>query len=597
MFVENKTMLTIKTDSLLDWLLTHSNDLVFAMNKEGLILMANPVFTMVTGYDPKEQKLFIRDICDEQDTEQVRAVLNTAPFNQTSAVITSEIKHKNGYKLLYKWSITYDSENGIFFLIGDEISFCNSWFDAFMSTTSDPVYIFNREGKIILANEAFEKSYGWALKELKGKILPIIPFHLKDEFRFLKEKLVSGEKIRNYKTIHQRKDGSLIHAKISATPVYETNGQFVAAIGVTRNITGRIEAALLLDRTAEELKENEKKFMELSENINDILCIFDFSIHQAVYISASYEKILGHSKESFYKNYRIFLKCIHPDDKKKFIQFALKQSLDSEIEYRVYHKDGSVKWLRSRKAPIVDEKNPHRLLTVTQDISSLKEKELLLNKKDKLGAVGQLAAGIAHEVRNPLTAIKGFTQLWGQETHHKYSEIILSELERIESIMQEFLMLAKPHQETKFAIQNINKIVQETAEFMKPEALLHNVELKTELRKHLPAVKLEEKQIKQVLLNLIKNAIDAMPEGGNLLVRTRCANDEFVCLEVIDEGVGISQDRIPRLGEPFYSNKEKGTGLGLMVSFKIIEHHQGKIFFESEEKKGTKVEIRLPAYK
>ncbi|MED0665771.1 ATP-binding protein [Bacillus badius] len=195
----------------------------------------------------------------------------------------------------------------------------------------------------------------------------------------------------------------------------------------------------------------------------------------------------------------------------------------------------------------------------------------------------------------PSVPLKGFTQLWGQETHHKYSQIILAELDRIESIMQEFLMLAKPNQEMFFVEKKMNDILRDTIAFMEPEAMLYGVELILELAEELPLARVEEKQIKQVMLNLIKNAIEAMPDGGQVTIRTKKAGDDSIGIEVVDNGVGISQERIPHLGEPFYSNKEKGTGLGLMVSFKIIEHHKGKIFFESEEGKGTKVEIRLPS--
>nr|WP_275296758.1 PAS domain S-box protein [Bacillus sp. REN10] len=491
----------------------------------------------------------------------------------------------------------YDSQSKLFYVIGQklsEVTGCLGWCDAFLTTTNDPVYILNREGKIMKVNEAFERVYGWSLDELVGTEVPTIPYHLRGERQMFSDMLQRGEAVRNHKTIRQKKDKSLIHAVVSATPVLDIHGEMVAVVGVSRNITDKVEAALLLDQKVKELKEHEVKFLEISENINEIFCVFDFSLKKVVYMSPSYERILGHSKEDFYKNFNSIYQFIHEEDREIFKQFLKSANTDSEVEYRIFDKDGTVKWFRSRKTPIKDIQYLHRMVTVTQDISSLKEKELLLNKQDKLGAIGQLAAGIAHEVRNPLTAIKGFTQLWGQETHNKYSEIILSELERIESIMQEFLMLAKPNQETKFEVYNINQLVNETIDFMHPEALLHKVELMTDIFEELPLVKLEKKQIKQVMINLIKNAIDSMPNGGNLLVKTKRLGNEYVCIEVIDEGIGISPDRIPRLGEPFYSNKEKGTGLGLMVSFKIIEHHKGKILFESEEEKGTKVLVCLP---
>lgn len=474
---------------------------------------------------------------------------------------------------------------------------CSSWFSAFLQAVCDPLCIFNREGKIIAVNESFEQEYGWTSNELKGEYLPIIPAHLEGEFECIKEQLLSGGTIQHLKTVRQNKEGDLLHVQVSASAVQDKDGQFVAAVCVTRNITKKIETALLLDRKVAELKENERKFLDISENINDIFCVYDRFTKRILYISPSYEKVLGRLKSEIYRDLRSFLSIIHPEDQQRFRQFANKDIYGerAEIEYQAFHTDGSIVWLRSRK--IIDDRFKNRMIIITQDITNLKEKEILLNKKDKLSAVGQLAAGIAHEVRNPLTTIKGFTQLWGQETHDKYSSIILSELERIESIMQEFLMLAKPNQETAFIDGDINQILRETIIFMGPEALLHGVELVPALTEDPPVVRLEEKQMKQVILNLIKNAIEAMPDGGKVTISTKRATDGSLYVEVADSGIGISQDRIPHLGEPFYSNKEKGTGLGLMVSFKIIEHHKGKIFFESEEGKGTTVKIKLPAAK
>ncbi|RJS58937.1 ATP-binding protein [Bacillus sp. PK3_68] len=471
---------------------------------------------------------------------------------------------------------------------------CNSWRNAFLKAVCDPLCVFDQNGKIIAVNEAFEQEYGWKLNEIQEDLLPVVPIHLEGEFSFLKQKLMSGETVHHFKTIRRHKEGSFLHMKISMSPVLDANGQFTAAVCVTRNITRKIETALLLDRKVEELKENEKKFLDISENINDIFCVYDRFTNRLLYISPSYEKVLGHPKSKIYQDLSSFISVIHPEDQERFKKFAREEVYGerAEIEYQAIHKDSSVIWLRSRK--IIDERFENRVIVITQDITSLKEKEILLNKRDKLSAVGQLAAGIAHEVRNPLTAIKGFTQLWGQETHHQYSQIILSELDRIESIMQEFLMLAKPNQEMFFTEKDINSILRDTIAFMGPEAVLYGVELVPMLAEGLPLVRVEEKQMKQVILNLIKNAIEAMPDGGKVTICTKQAANGSICIEVSDNGIGISQDRIPHLGEPFYSNKEKGTGLGLMVSFKIIEHHKGKIFFESEEGKGTKVEIRLP---
>ncbi|MGM0876717.1 MAG: ATP-binding protein [Bacillota bacterium] len=136
-------------------------------------------------------------------------------------------------------------------------------------------------------------------------------------------------------------------------------------------------------------------------------------------------------------------------------------------------------------------------------------------------------------------------------------------------------------------------ILESAVKVMKPEANLINVKIELEVEESLPSITCDPNQIKQVFINLVKNSIEAMPSGGVVKMK---ANQENSCLilKVIDEGIGLSQDRIETLGEPFYSNKEKGIGLGLMVNYRIIHNHNGTITVSSERDKGTTVEVRLP---
>ena len=136
--------------------------------------------------------------------------------------------------------------------------------------------------------------------------------------------------------------------------------------------------------------------------------------------------------------------------------------------------------------------------------------------------------------------------------------------------MNEFLMLAKPEREAIMKKQHINELLKEMIAFMTPEALLHQVELKMELDQEQPVVHCEPKQIKQVIMNLVKNAIEAMPSGGEVRVTTR-REDGWIAIDVKDQGIGIPKDKQVYLFEPFYSDKERGTGLGLMVCKKIID--------------------------
>lgn len=226
-------------------------------------------------------------------------------------------------------------------------------------------------------------------------------------------------------------------------------------------------------------------------------------------------------------------------------------------------------------------------------IDSIQQSEELLRKSEKLAVVGQLAAGVAHEIRNPLTSLKGFIQLLKEgKCNETYFDIIEAELERLNEIVDEFLLLGKPNP-TKKTYNHISEMLQHVVKLLEGQALLHHVTVQCFVAEQLPPLYCDENQLKQVFINIIKNAIEAMPNGGILRIEARQRLDSiFIC--ITDEGCGIPKERMATLGEPFYSTKEKGTGLGLMVSFKIVEAHGGEMKIHSEEGKGTTVCLRFP---
>lgn len=231
---------------------------------------------------------------------------------------------------------------------------------------------------------------------------------------------------------------------------------------------------------------------------------------------------------------------------------------------------------------------------IIRDISDRIKAEELMIKSEKLSIAGQLAAGIAHEIRNPLTAIKGFLQLFNDDFQGKqnYFDIIFSELNRIELILSELLLLAKPS-EIKFKNKDIRTILRDVVTLLETQAILQNIQINIDFMNQESIITCDENQIKQVFINLIKNSIDAMENGGNIFIRTMVTNDSIYIL-FIDEGCGIPKSILERIGEPFYTTKEKGTGLGLMVSYNIIENHNGEIKVDSKENEGTTFEIKLP---
>lgn len=216
-------------------------------------------------------------------------------------------------------------------------------------------------------------------------------------------------------------------------------------------------------------------------------------------------------------------------------------------------------------------------------------------KSEKLSIAGQLAAGIAHEIRNPLTAIKGFLQLMKptMEENEHYFEIVFSELSRIELILSELLMLAKPQQNAVKERVNLKKIISEVTALLETQANLKGIFIKTDYEHDSMYINGDQNQLKQVFINLIKNAVESMPDGGT--VHIIMTEDEYsVNVTVKDEGDGIPENVLKRIGEPFLTTKEKGTGLGLMVTFNLIKNHQEAIQVDSKPDRGTAFHITFP---
>ncbi|MEH7014138.1 MHYT domain-containing protein [Neobacillus niacini] len=229
-------------------------------------------------------------------------------------------------------------------------------------------------------------------------------------------------------------------------------------------------------------------------------------------------------------------------------------------------------------------------------MKDLNKHEKKLRESEKLSLVGELAAGVAHEIRNPLTTLKGFTQMMSEntdlETNKRYCKIMIDEINRINFIVSEFMVLSKPHI-VHYSLTDISKSIKNVITLLNTQAIINNIEIIHEFIGERFLIRGEENQIKQVIANLIKNSIEAMPQGGKIRIRIEQL-DAHLVISVIDNGVGISGENLHLLGTPFYTTKTEGTGLGLMVSKKIIQNHNGKFEIKSVPNIATTVTITLP---
>ncbi|MGE7631285.1 sporulation sensor histidine kinase KinB [Bacillus paramycoides] len=221
-----------------------------------------------------------------------------------------------------------------------------------------------------------------------------------------------------------------------------------------------------------------------------------------------------------------------------------------------------------------------------------------MQKSEKLNIVSELAASVAHEVRNPLTVVRGFIQLLESTEDVKnkeYMRLVLAELDRAEQIISDYLNLARPQIEKKEHICLSAQLIEMTT-LMSSFAAMQGVYLQVEISESLYTIG-DKTKLKQAIMNVVKNGIEAIQGNKGYLKVTAVQKDEMIVIRVKDSGVGMTKEQLARLGQPYYSLKEKGTGLGLMVTFSILQAHNGTLEYKSESGKGTEAIIILPAVK
>ncbi|MNH93760.1 Sporulation kinase E [compost metagenome] len=237
---------------------------------------------------------------------------------------------------------------------------------------------------------------------------------------------------------------------------------------------------------------------------------------------------------------------------------------------------------------------------IFKDVSNLRSLEEQVQRSDRLAMIGQIAAGTAHEIRNPLTSIKGFLQvlnakfvLQGWEKEQGYTEVMLSEIDRINELVSEFLLLSKP-KHVSYEQTDISSVIKGILPIINNVAILHKVHLQYDSSIHMPKVMADQELLKQVFLNLSKNGIEAMVEGGNLTISERIDVEERkVNIDIHDTGPGIPLFVIDKIFDPFFTTKDTGTGLGLSVCQRIIHDMSGSIRVSSKGY-GTTFTVSIP---
>jgi len=353
-----------------------------------------------------------------------------------------------------------------------------------------------------------------------------------------------------------------------------------------------------------------KNFLEsIVEKAGDAISVVDLE-GKVLYWNEGAEKIYGYKREEAWgKNLSEFL---YPKDENlrveeekltgKWMMQVREGKVVPNVEVKRQTKEGKEIIVSMTISPLRDaEGKIIGASRICKDITHLKKAEERLVLAERLSSLGELTAGVAHELRNPLAGIKINTQILSRkkdlpEMEKKLLNSTQEGIEKIQKIVDDMLHFAKP-KPFHFKEEKINEVVEKSMAILQTKLKKENITTVFQAGQGLPRVRIDIHQVQQVLINLMLNAIQAMERGGTLTIRTFAEGEGGVGVEVRDTGVGIPRLHLKKIFDPFFTTKSEGTGLGLSISLKILENHGASIDVDSEDGKGSTFTIHFPGVK
>ncbi len=496
--------------------------------------------------------------------------------------------------------------------------------DGIIEGSPIPSFVINKEHQVILWNRACMELTGYSGDDMVGANRHYIPFYsvprpmiadliVDNDIEGLSkfygsknikksEKVIGAYEATDY---YENLGGQSRYLYFLAAPIYDEEGNIIAAIETLQDVSREQELTRSLREYAETLQN------ELAENIElrrEIEGLYNYlksivkSLPDKIYELDKNGIInfiswgLKNPKSEFKGKH--FLEFVAPEDENFVVSKweAAKQGIYTPYEIETITKDGSkINWMVTT-SPVIG--TDHYIL-VQRDITEFKNLEKKLYNSQKLAALGQLSAGIAHEVRNPLSSIKMSLQILEKRmtpegNDLKRFKIAQKEVEHLEELVNNVLVFAKPV-DPKIVPADLLKVLEQAIALA--EKVIHDKQVTIKLEvQEIPPVNVDMAMITDAFLNIIRNAAEAVEDQGSIRIYARSIGSQppAVLVVVEDNGCGIDEEDMPHLFNPFFTKKKYGTGLGLSQVSKIVELHQGKIEIISEKDKGTKVCVTLP---
>jgi PAS domain S-box-containing protein len=583
------------------------DDILLAVSLDGQIRAVNRSFSDLV--DTPFQQIIgkpLADFVQESSGEGARLVERAMPRfmerRQWAGVIQVRLKSQSSpffFDCVAHAMMRGDKVGGITVLARDisALRKNEARFTELFESLQEGIYITTPDGTIVDVNPALVRMLGYDSKEevLKRRVPEI--FVDREERKLIKEEVERQPMIQGREITLLRRDGTSIVCLNTAAAVRDSSGRVLRYQGALMDITERRE----MERRLHQQQEFARR---LVDSFPDLILVLDANAHYT-FVSPRCKDVLGYDIEEAQN--MAFGGRTHPEDlpaANSLYQdiIAGRQSFAS-LEIRVRHKQGEWRRIRFNFSPLADEKgNIEGVVLSGRDVTDLKRLEEQLIQAEKLAAMGQMLAGVAHELNNPLTAILGVTELLrerqgGDDSTKRQLELTHRQARRAARIVQNLLEFSRPASPQKKPL-DVSNLLERTIQLHEHSLRRNNVEVDFRLQTNLPGVIGDANQLIQVFLNLITNAEQAIREvrdSGRIQIRAG-RNGKQLAITVQDDGVGIRPESLPRIFDPFYTTKRPGggTGLGLSICMSIIREHGGNIEAETLPAGGSAFTIYLP---
>jgi len=478
-----------------------------------------------------------------------------------------------------------------------------------VENSKDSITMIDMKGNVLFGNKATEALTGYSATEgARMNVRDITPLRYWPRSLEMLLRARTGKPIPYFESVIRRKDGQLVPVESGGQAILH-DGKVVGIQIITRDITERrrMEDELreystrlkqLVDERTRALQESEKKYRSLVENIPDVTWTIDRNGNTA-FISSNVEKVEGYTPEEIYAGgHALWFERVHPDDLsrvKKALESLFTAGEMYDVEYRIRRKDGNWIWVQERAVATYERDGERYADGVYSEITERKRLEDALLKSQRMAAIGELAAMVGHDLRNPLTGITGATyylkKKLGSKTNKKEREmlqLIDQEIDHSDKIVNDLLEYSGEIR-LELAQTDAKSITRNALKSMKIPSRIHLLDS----TKEEPKIELDADKMRRVFGNLIRNAVDAMPERGTLRITSRESNGNLK-LSITDTGTGMTKETVERLWVPLFTTKAKGIGLGLPIAKRLVEAHGGSITVETKPNKGSTFTVTLP---